>query len=276
MRKRPGNSGGDVRRLVRSLVRIGIRIPVCFAGCAKRLQAQQERAQQRNGAREVMRQREGILLIDGIARHPGGGREMCSPVNPAALGRCAGHCDVRIRKEIVVPVSQSTFCIFVFRLSSLRTYLQLLVALAQQLEGVFVTAEPHVQPMFFDAAGRAAARRALSAQSPAELIYRDVISALVLGSGEFKCRSDRCAAAAYDRDFYGPSGSQLPLPPFRCSCTRSRRCLPQAFCGVYVTYFFHAEKALSFVRRPLPPQSGQMSGGVVQAPVRPYTVVGAG
>jgi hypothetical protein len=57
--------------------------------------------------------------------------------------------------------------------------------------------------VLLDPIGRTTARRALAAEPPAELVYRDVEFALMLRSCQLKCRSDRRTSAADYGNFDG-------------------------------------------------------------------------
>jgi len=149
-----------------------------------------------------MRERERVLLIQGIAGKSRGRRKMCRPVDPAALRRATRDGDVRIRQEEVIPVPNGPF----------RIFIQFFIALPQQQECIVITAEPHVKPVLFDTTGSAATGRTLSPKAPAELIYGNVISALVPGLSQFEGGRDGCATAANDGDLYGLSKSQCRFP----------------------------------------------------------------
>jgi len=83
------DSCGDVDRVALAgtwlRVPIHIRVRIRRAGCAERFEAKQQRPQQRNGARQIVAQGEGILFVESVAGQPRRRRKMRRPVDPAAM-----------------------------------------------------------------------------------------------------------------------------------------------------------------------------------------------
>jgi hypothetical protein len=119
-----------------------------------------------------------------------------------------------------------------------------------------------MQSMLFDASGGPAAGGAFAAQSPAELINRNAIRALVPGPGQFKSRCNRCATAAYDRDFYGLSSSQLTLP-HNTVAARGIAAVSVAFALAMLHAFSMQERASAVSAWRLPVWCGKMFAAIL-------------
>src|SRR5689334_11328608 len=119
-----------------------------------------------------------------------------------------------------------------------------------------------MQPVLFDAPRGPAAGGALAAQPPAELIDRNAIGALVPGPGQFKSRCNRCATAAYDRDFYGLSSSQLTLPHYTVAA-RGVAAVSVAFAVVMLHAFSMRERVSGVSACRLPEWCGKMFAAIL-------------
>jgi hypothetical protein len=99
---------------------------------------------------------------------------------------------VGIRKERILPIGKAP---------SFSVPAQLGIALAKKPERVVVGAQPDVETVFLDAAGRASAGCPLAAEAPPQLIKGNVIPSLMLWPRQLESRGDRRAAATNNRHF---------------------------------------------------------------------------
>ena len=120
-------------------------------------------------APQQLGQREGRRL--GLAGQLVVGGELAEPVVPAVRAAILEP-DGPGRQQRLAPRPDR-------RLRVGRRAVELLVALAQQPEGVLVVAEPEVQAVLLDAAVHAAAARALAAEPPAALVDGDRLDLLL-------------------------------------------------------------------------------------------------
>ena len=136
---------------------------------------------------DVTLQPKRVVVPERVARQAVSLGEVGRPLQPGIFRVAVGHADEIVFLERIFPGRDPAIGIPV----------EFLVTLPQKPERVFVKAEPDVQPVLFDAVGGTAARRALAAQPPAELIDGDVEAALVFGAAELE-RGGHGGAAATD------------------------------------------------------------------------------
>ena len=153
-----------------------------------RLQVHQQRLQQRRHVGQVAAQGERVAArLQRVAGQAGRGRKVRGPAHPAAGFRRIDHAHQRRVEEGVAPVRAGV---------AGGVAAEFGITLAQQPEGVFVEAQPDMQPMLLDAPRRPAARGPLAAHAPAGLVDRDLVAAAMFGPRQLEGRGHRGAAAA--------------------------------------------------------------------------------